>query len=257
MHIDWFVFFAQIVNFLILVWLLKRFLYGRIITAMDTREAKIASRFEEAEKSKREAARTAEEWEQKNRALKETYEELLNKAREAAEARRKEMMDKAREEVELIRQRWQETILREKDAFIQELRHRAAKQVTAIARRILSDLADVDLEAKIADVFMRNIRKMKDEECVMLRDTLTGSKNGIVIQSAFGIPPETRSKIAETIVGRIGNGLSLQYEKSEDILSGIELRTQGHKIAWSLNDYLESLDESFSHALQEEARPKH
>ena len=49
MHIDWFVFLCQIVNFLILLWLLKKFLYGRIIAAMDAREAKIASTFEEAE----------------------------------------------------------------------------------------------------------------------------------------------------------------------------------------------------------------
>jgi len=52
MHIDWFVFFAQIVNFLLLVWLLKKFLYGRIINAIDTREAKIKATFEEAEKSR-------------------------------------------------------------------------------------------------------------------------------------------------------------------------------------------------------------
>ncbi len=256
MHIDWFVFFAQIVNFLILIWLLKKFLYGRIISAMDAREAKIATRFEEAEKSRLEARAAAEEWEQNNKALKECYEELLNRAREEAEARRKEMVEKAREEVDLLRQRWQETILREKDAFIQELRSRAAKQVTAIARRILADLADTDLESKIADVFMRHIRQLKDDECLKLRDSLAGSKNGIVIQSTFGIPEEKRSRIAETITGRIGNGMEFRYEKSDDILSGIELRTQGHKIAWSLNDYLENLDESFSRALQEEARVK-
>ena len=41
MHIDWFVFFAQIVNFLLLVFLLKKFLYGRIVKAMDERERKV------------------------------------------------------------------------------------------------------------------------------------------------------------------------------------------------------------------------
>ena len=49
MHLDWFVFFCQIVNLLILVYFLKRFLYGRIIKAMDTREAKIASIFADGE----------------------------------------------------------------------------------------------------------------------------------------------------------------------------------------------------------------
>ena len=55
MHIDWFVFFAQIVNFLILLFLLKKFLYGRIINAMDAREAKIAAIFAEAEECRQKA----------------------------------------------------------------------------------------------------------------------------------------------------------------------------------------------------------
>ena len=55
MQIDWFTVVAQIVNFLILVWLLKKFLYGPIIRAMDDRERRIASRLEEANARERQA----------------------------------------------------------------------------------------------------------------------------------------------------------------------------------------------------------
>ncbi len=48
MGADWFTVVAQIINFLILVALLKRFLYGPIIRAMDRREAEIASRMDAA-----------------------------------------------------------------------------------------------------------------------------------------------------------------------------------------------------------------
>ena len=60
MHIDWFVLFCQIFNFLLLAYLLKRFLYGRIIKAMDEREAKIAARFNEANEIKAKATEAAE-----------------------------------------------------------------------------------------------------------------------------------------------------------------------------------------------------
>ena len=257
MHIDWFVFFAQIVNFLILVYLLKRFLYGRIINAIDAREAKIAGSFAEAEKVNKEAQAAAEEYQQKNRALKETYDTLMNQAVEDVAKRRKGMMEQARADVDEVRQRWQETILREKESFIQELRNRTGREVYAVSRRVLSDLADVDLESKIADVFIRYIDNLKEQECLSIRERFQSSGNGIVIQSAFALPPDVQRKINETLEHRIGNDMKTpQYELSEDIVSGIELRTQGHKIAWSLNDYLEKLDESFSRALQEEARVK-
>ena len=105
MHLDWFVFFCQIVNLLILVYLLKRFLYGRIIKAMDTREAKIAAIFADAEKSKEEARLAAEKHDQRLQELEDRYQGMLNKAREDAETHRRELMDKARDEVELTQNR--------------------------------------------------------------------------------------------------------------------------------------------------------
>jgi F-type H+-transporting ATPase subunit b len=48
--------------------------------------------------------------------------------------------------------------------------------------------------------------------------------------------------------------VEIAYEKSDDVLSGCELRSNGHKIAWSVKDYLESLEEKFYSALYEEAR---
>ncbi len=49
MAIDWITVSAQIVNFLILVWLLKHFLYQPIIRAMDRREQRVSERLNEAQ----------------------------------------------------------------------------------------------------------------------------------------------------------------------------------------------------------------
>jgi len=86
MHIDGFVFFCQIFNFLLLMYLLKRFLYGRIIKAMDDREAKIAARFAEAEELKVKANQEAELYEKRNQLLSETKDKMLNEATMAADA---------------------------------------------------------------------------------------------------------------------------------------------------------------------------
>ena len=84
MHIDWFVFFCQIFNFLLLVYLLKRFLFGRIIKAMDDREAKISARFAEADDLKAKANEAAELYEKRNQLLNETKDKMLNEAAMAA-----------------------------------------------------------------------------------------------------------------------------------------------------------------------------
>ncbi len=253
MHIDWFVFLAQIFNFLLLMYLLKRFLYGRIIKAMDDREAKIAARFAEADELKNKADEAAQLYEKRNQALNEKKETMLNEATVAAEAKRKELMEKVREDVDAVKTRWQDMLVREQDAFFHDLRQRAAKQLYATARKALSDLADADLEERIVDEFLRRIQALDAEKSVQMRKAISGGGNRVTIQSAFGIPAARQTQIEEVLKKQITNGFTIRYLREPDIVSGIEMRVNGHKIAWSLNEYLETLVENLTETLQKEA----
>jgi F-type H+-transporting ATPase subunit b len=246
MHINWFVFLAQIFNFLLLMYLLKRFLYGRIIKAMDDREAKIVARFAEAEELKGKANEAAELYEKRNQMLNEKKEM-------AADAKRKELMEKVREEVDAVKARWQDMLAREHDAFFYDLRQRAAKQLYATARKALADLADVELEERIVDEFIRRVKALDEEKSIQIRKAISGGGNKVVIQSAFGISEPRQAQIEEALKKQITNGFTIRYLKQPDIVSGIELRVNGHKIAWSLNEYLETLVESLTETLQKEA----
>jgi len=253
MHIDWFVFGCQIFNFLLLVYLLKRFLYGRILKAIDEREAKIAARFSEARELKAKATEAAELYDKKNRQLAEKSEQMLNEASLAAEARRKELMEKVREEVDAIKTRWQTMLTREKDAFFQDLRGRAAREIYATARKALTDLGNAELEAQIIDEFIRRVRGLDSEKSREIRKAITGGGNKVVVQSAFDIAVDTQARIEQALQKQIAGGFTIRYMKQPDVVSGIELRVNGHKIAWSLNEYLETLVESLTEVIQKEA----
>ena len=253
MHIDWFVFLAQIFNFLLLMYLLKRFLYGRIIKAMDDREAKIAARFAEAEDLKVKANEAAEIYEKRNQLLNETKEKMLNEATMAADSKRKELMEKVRVEVDQLKTRWQDMLVREQEAFFCDLRQRAAKQLYSTARKALSDLADADLEERIIDEFIRRVKSLDEEKSVQMRNAIRTGGNQVTIQSAFGISDQKKSQIEDVLKKQITNGFSLRYMKQPEIVSGIELRVNGHKIAWSLNEYLETLVANLTETLQKEA----
>jgi F-type H+-transporting ATPase subunit b len=253
MHINWFVFLAQIFNFLLLMYLLKRLLYGRIIKAMDDREANIAARFAEAEELKVKANEEAELYEKRNQLLNETKDRMLNEATMAADAKRKELMEKVRVEVDQVKIRWQDMLSREQDAFFYDLRQRAAKELYATARKALRDLADADLEERIVDEFLRRVKALDEEKSVQMRKAISGGGNRVTIQSAFGIPALRRTQIEETLKKQITNGFTINYLQQPEIVSGIEMRVNGHKIAWSLNEYLETLVENLTETLQKEA----
>jgi F-type H+-transporting ATPase subunit b len=250
--IDWFTVAAQILNFLILVALLKRFLYDRIIRAMDEREEKVRSRLEEAEKKEKEREEEAEKYRQKNREIEEKRKEMLDKAKEEAENQRKDLTKKARQEVETLRIRWQESLQREKTSFLRELRQMTGHQVYAISRRVLRDLAEADLEERVVRVFLRELENMKKKERNEMAEAIREDGNNAIVRSGFEISSTQRQQITRTLREQIAEDADVHYETDPEIIMGIDLKSHGEKVAWSIEGYLKTLEEEIRVTLERE-----
>ncbi len=250
MLINWFTVTAQVINFLVLVYLLKRFLYGPIIKAMDEREKRIALRLDEGQRKKNEAEREVERYLKKNRDLDNRREALLSEIKGEADTHRKELMNEARNQVDAVRDKWYEAIEREKEAFLQDLRQRAGRQTCAIARQALKDLANIDLEHHIVLVFIERLRNLDKEELEAIKESFQKSGGRVNLRSAFEIPQEMIRQIAEALQNHGADPVDLQLKVSSDVICGIELKVHGRKIAWSLEDYLETLEEALVEALE-------
>jgi len=251
MLIDWFTVVAQIINFLILVVLLKYLLYDRIIRAMDAREEKMQERMKKAENKEKEAEEEAE----KHRREKEDFErkrkEMLSQVEEEAEEKRKEWSRKAREEVEGTRQKWQQSLERDQSAFLRELRQLAAREVYGISRRVLRELADQDIEKRMVDIFVSRIENLAEEKKKEIAAAIREEKK-VTVQSAFEIPPNLRRKITRTIHEETGADGEISYRTDSDMMMGVELLIGGLKVSWSLENYLEALERKAEEVLAKE-----
>jgi F-type H+-transporting ATPase subunit b len=248
--IDWFTIIAQIINFLILLWLLKRFLYKPIMNAMNEREKKITHRLTEAERARIEAEKQAEEYQHRTAELENQRESLLQGARNEADALRKELLHQARQEVTEVQERWHRAIQQEKEAFLRDLYQRASTQTYEIARKALSDLANKDLETHIVENFLLRIQNLGSEERASVENSLANSNGRITVRSTFEIPDHLREQIASRIESVASNRFELIFETFPEVLCGIELKLAGKKISWSLASYLDALQENLSEALQ-------
>lgn len=256
MLIDWFTVFAQIINFLILVFLLKRFLYGPIIRAMDEREEKIALRMQAAEQKRNEAEQEVVSYREKNREIDNMRGDILAQAGEESESLRRELVKKAKEEVDDLKAGWRETIRQEKDSFLKDLRKRGGRQICTLARQALTDLTDSELEHRIIDVFIGHIEGLKGEELKKIRESIKKSTEGIVIASAFDIPANKRQSITRAIHAYIKDDIDVRYESSPELICGIELKAPGFIVGWNLRGYLNSLEDELNKALEEETAEK-
>src|ERR1700736_5749722 len=117
MLIDWFTVAAQITNFLLLVWLLKRFLYKPILGAMDAREQRIAAQLRDAETQKSEAEVQSKRLREAREEFERQKQALLSQAKAEAEATRQRLTEQARDEIVTLRLKWREALREEENAL--------------------------------------------------------------------------------------------------------------------------------------------
>ncbi len=244
MQIDWFTFFAQIVNFLILIVLLHRFLYKPVIGAMDRREKRIADRLEEARLKMQEANEKESEYENKLKEFDRNKEEMLQQARSEVDQKRKEMMAEAREEIEALHQRWKEALSGEKEAFLQELQIETGDRIIQIVREILEDLASRELNEQVTEIFLQQLSTMEKEENKKLVTSALDYGDGVIdIKSSFEIGEEQRQRILEILQDKIAPKVECRFEVVPALGLGIEIRAGGWRAGWNLNGYIGKLRE--------------
>ena len=251
MQIDWFTLIAQIVNFLILVWLLKHFLYDRIVKAMDKRREKIAAKINEADDTKSEAEKLRSEYQDKLSDLEDKQDEIISGAREKAEEKRKEMTRQAREEIENMRLSWKEALENEKQSVVEELRRNAARQVFGISRKVLNELADVEIEEKIVQRFLDRFSELSQKDMDKLKATAKSKDSDVRIDSAFEISGKNREKLTKGLKQVLDGIKDIDYQTDSDLLGGVVLEAGGQRVEWNIDDYLENLENDFKNRLSD------
>ena len=251
MLIDWFTVGAQVVNFLILVWLLKHFLYRPILDAIDAREKRIAKELADADAKRAEAKQERDTFQSKNEAFEQQRAALLKRAAEEVKAERQRLLDDARQAAESLSAKRQETLRNDAHHLNRAISRRAQQEVFAIARKALTDLAGTSLEERIGEVFIRRLREMDDQTKAGLAVALKAASDPALVRSAFDLPLAQRTAIQQTLNETFSAEIHVRFETAPDLISGIELTTNGQKVAWSIADYLASLEKGVDELLKE------
>lgn len=241
MDIDWFTVIAQIINFLILVWLLKRFLYKPVLNAIDKREKTIASQLEEAANKKREARQERETYIQKNEEFDRVHATQLEEARKRIEDETERLYEEARQETSALRLKLEESLKQQGQELRETVKRKTKEEVFAIATKVLTDLANAELEGQIMTVFIEKIRALNETEQKDFRKALQENGGPIRIITVFEPAPHLKHQLEQAVQETTGITAEFEYFLDPDLLSGIMLETTDYQLSWSIESYLESL----------------
>lgn len=256
MLVDWFTVVAQALNFVILVFLMRRFLYRPILHAIDEREKRIAARLADADAKRDEAQRERDKYQHRNEEIAQQRVALLSQATDEAKAERQRLLDDARQAADALSSKRQETLRNDVRHLNQAIGNRTQREVFAIVRKALTELAGASLEERLGEVFTRRLREMEGPARASLAEALKTATDPARVRSAFDLPAEQRAAIQGAINEAFSGDIRLRFETAPDLVSGIELSTNGLKVGWSIAEYLTSLEEGVGELLRERHKPQ-
>ncbi len=252
MQFDLFTFIAQVINFVILLILLRLVLYRPVIDAMNKREAAIAARLKAAEDKQKEAEQAAQAYQNERSTFESEREQALSEAHKQAEVQRHEWLMEAREEVDSHKQQWLTSIENEKAHFLQDLQRRAETQLVAVMRKALSDLADAELEAQI----IHCLRQRIDEDGDLIAGTLRADHHHLTVYSAFELSDEERTEITAALQIHVAQRLQPRFARDPDLIAGVTIHTENYQVGWNLRQYMDGLEAQLKRTLDDRTYSK-
>lgn len=236
MSIDWVTVIAQIANFLVLVWLLKRFLYRPILEGIDAREAEITRRMAEAGEAEKKAQAAEAEFRQQKKQLLSDQDAMVKQALKESQDQRDNILAEARARLEQEQQDWHKHLEREHQKFTTRLQRAGEETLLELTRKALRDLADESLEEAIARHVSARLRPIASE----LTDAAGDSKKAVA--TTRDPLPEPAQALMRADIKDLLPAISLDFETDPQQAPGLVLRIGGAQVAWTVDSYTDEFD---------------
>ncbi|MGL6159171.1 F0F1 ATP synthase subunit delta [Microbulbifer sp.] len=223
MELSWSTFLLEIVNFLVLVWILKRFFYKPLQSVIARRRQDIEQRLAEAEKMREEAERLQREyegrmndWERERQRARTDLQQEMKAERAQLEQALQEALQQQRQKAEVIEQRRQ----REQR---HQLQQRALEQGSHFAARLLEQAAGPELERNLQQLLLASLAELPEDRLVELRRQLPAAGEPLEVSSAFPLSANRREQIRNGLQQMLQNTVHCHFSEDSDLIAGLRL----------------------------------
>lgn len=243
MELSWSTFLLEIINFLVLAWILKRFLYRPVLDVIARRRAGIEKTLSDAEARHDEAQVLREQYEQRltrwEDERRQGRAELQHEIEEERARRMEELQDllvTERKKAQVIEQRELAEALRRNEATA--LAHGAR-----FASRLLGYASGPELEARLLELLLDEIGTLSTERLEALRRGIGEPASDVVIATAFPLADVQRARLTEALTTALAMEVSPRYEEDSELLAGLSVSIGSWTLGANLRDELKGFAE--------------
>jgi F-type H+-transporting ATPase subunit b len=242
-ELNWSTFVLEIINFLILVWILKRFLYKPVLNIIARRKAGIEQTLNEAKNlhSDAEALRDQydnrlRDWEQEKQQARDTLQKEIDKERTRLMQELRDSLEQERERARVSEQHRLQTSI--KIAEETALNHGAQ-----FASLLLKSLAGPEIEVRLLELLINELGRLSPKELDKIRKSWGEMPKEISIVSAYPLLDTQRQQLQQALNGLTQQTLSFNYEQDSKLLAGLSITIGAWRLDANLRDELKSFAE--------------
>jgi len=228
----------QIANFLIMAYILARFLFKPLKGMLDRRAGEATKALDEAQEATRDAQVLRSEYEKKHENIDAEFAALKNEARIVIDQTRQEMLQEAYEEIEAMRARAQEGIDQQRIEALRLHRTKIGDLVSTLVQRMMEDILNPEIHRAYLEAFLDQLRSLQLEGHV--------SNNGQAAVSAelittVPLAQEEKRRIVTTLETAVSEPVDLTCRVDPGLITGAMIRLGDILIDGSLQGQIQQL----------------
>lgn len=219
-------FVFEVINFLVLLFLLQRFVFRPLRRGIAERRAALKEKEDMAARLATEATAQKAELESRARSIDELRAQALRDASVAAADERARILEQAREDAAADRARAQHLLEAEREASEAAIRELAITHATALASRLLGQLSPEALNGALFDALEKELQRRGGD----WRSDPEFSADEEVEVSWAKLPAQaTLDRLKATLASSLAPGLKLVHREDGALGAGLVVRF-GHRV---------------------------
>ena len=228
-------FILEIINFLILIWILQRLFYKPLLEAIAKRKQFIDQSLADAKTMQQQAEEQRSFYESRQKLWEQEKQAALVALHQQIDVERRAQMAQLKVDLELVRQKINVTLQRQQRELQQQAEKQAILNGARFAGVLLKQTASPELEAHLFALLLDNLKTLPEACTLCLQMMGTKKSVPIKITSAYQLTDKLRLQLEQKLSSLINSPINFQYHQDAELIAGLRMDIG----AWVLNANLQ------------------
>ncbi|WP_455217710.1 F0F1 ATP synthase subunit delta [Kaarinaea lacus] len=238
MELSWSTFLLEIINFLVLVWILKRFLYRPVMEIIEKRRNNIEDSLNQAKKLHSEAELQQQQYENRLADWEREKQHARDQLAEELQVERNKLFQQLNTELTNERQKAAVIEQRQQIEMQQHLQEKALTQGARFAAKILHSVASVEVQNKLIEMLLTQLAQLPEEHITSLQHNCKKPMDKIIISSAFVINTEQQQALRQALQKFCDPDIDIEYNQDAELIAGLRVTLGSWVLRLNLQDEL-------------------